>query len=297
MYIVIGASGFLGRYCIKTILEKTTESIIATYFHPLTHSLQNNNRIQWQQIDLAHINDQYDICKFYPVDASTKIIFLAMQSKPDEIYKNISYAWDINVVSVARIVNAFHNAGCLYYISSDQIYGESINGRKFIETDKYNPLNSYAQHNMLAEQLVLSRGFNVVRLSLAFGPSLDIWRPSFFDQIKSTLENGNVLDVFRDSYRSTLHPNQISNFLINLIENQNAHKEKIVNISSDDILSKYDLALLLAHKYNLNDGLVKPISVHENNTIFKYAKRANTLLLDNTLLKKLLYLDKINFEI
>jgi len=31
MYLIIGASGYLGRYCIKNVLEKTGEKIISTY--------------------------------------------------------------------------------------------------------------------------------------------------------------------------------------------------------------------------------------------------------------------------
>ena len=33
MYVVIGANGYLGRYCIKNILKHSQDHIVATYAH------------------------------------------------------------------------------------------------------------------------------------------------------------------------------------------------------------------------------------------------------------------------
>ena len=33
MYVVIGGNGFLGRYCLKNILEHSGDPIVATYAH------------------------------------------------------------------------------------------------------------------------------------------------------------------------------------------------------------------------------------------------------------------------
>ena len=102
--------------------------------------------------------------------------------------------------------------------------------------------------------------------------------------------------MFEDSYRSTLDFNQCAKLLVMLIEQCGACSEKILNIAGDDVLSKYDVALLMAEKYGLDKKLIKPISVKQNNAIFK-AKRANSAVLDNTKIKKILNLKEIKLEL
>lgn len=90
--------------------------------------------------------------------------------------------------------------------------------------------------------------------------------------------------------------NQCAYYLVSLIEKFGACPEKIVNIAGDDVMSKYDAALALADKYNLDKNLIKPISVNSLNGIFK-AKRAASSVLDNGKLKSLLNINEIHLEI
>ncbi len=293
MYLIIGASGFLGRYCIKNVLEKTNENIIATYSNSLPESALNS-RIQWQPLDITDIQKVNDFAK--QVDNDTKIIYLAAFHHPDKVEEFPETAWNINIVALANAVNAFHNAKCLYYSSTDTVYGEGNKDKKFVETDKCAPVNLYGKNKVLAEQITLAKGFNVVRFPFIFGPSLVPNRPHFFDKIKADMENGKPVEMFNDSYRSTLSFNQCANFLVDVIEKFGACDEKIINIAADDGISKYDAAIALAHKYNLDTKLVKPISVKSSNGIFK-AKRAETAVLDNTRLKTLLKLKTIQLEL
>ena len=80
------------------------------------------------------------------------------------------------------------------------------------------------------------------------------------------------------------------------MENYTSALPKCINISGDDILSKYDIGLMIARKYNCNEELIIPISMENNNQIFT-EKRANCTLLDNSLLKKILNLSEIKIEI
>lgn len=293
MYLIIGASGFLGRYCIKNVLEKTNENIIATYSNSLPESALNS-RIQWQPLDITDIQKVNDFAK--QVDNDTKIIYLAAFHHPDKVEEFPETAWNINIVALANAVNAFHNAKCLYYSSTDTVYGEGNKDKKFVETDKCTPVNLYGKNKVLAEQITLAKGFNVVRFPFIFGPSLVPNRPHFFDKIKADMENGKPVEMFNDSYRSTLSFNQCANFLVDVIEKFGACDEKIINIAADDGISKYDAAIALARKYNLDTKQVKPISVKSSNGIFK-AKRAETAVLDNTKLKTLLKLKSIQLEL
>ena len=230
------------------------------------------------------------------VDGNTKIIYLAAFHHPDKVAEFPELAWKINIIALANAVNLFGKANCLYYSSTDTVYGEGTKDRKFIETDTYAPVNLYGRHKALAEQICLTKGFNIVRFPFIFGPSLIEGRPHFFDNIKADLEAGKVVEMFSDSYRSTLSFNQCAYYLISLIEKFGSCPEKIVNIAGDDVMSKFDAAIVLANKYGLDKSLIKPVSVTQNTGIFK-AKRAASGTLDNAKLKTLLNIKEIHLEV
>lgn len=293
MYLIIGASGYLGRYCIKNVLEKTDETIVATYSEKEMPSFADK-RLDWLPLDVCDVSSMRDLSK--KTDGNTKIIYLAAFHHPDKVEEFPDIAWRINIIALANAVDIFSKAKCLYYSSTDTVYGEGSKDRKFLETDRYNPVNLYGRHKALAEQIVLTHGFNVVRFPFIFGPSIVEDRPHFFDNIKSSLEKGETVEMFSDSYRSTLSFNQCAGFLVDIMEKFGSCQEKIINIASDGIMSKYDAALFLAEKYGLDKKLIRAISVKQKNAIFK-AKRAETAVLDNTILKRLLSIDKISLEI
>ncbi|MBQ6534068.1 MAG: sugar nucleotide-binding protein, partial [Opitutales bacterium] len=204
--------------------------------------------------------------------------------------------WDINIVALANAVNLFRGAKCLYYASTDSVYGEGSKDKKFVETDKCAPVNLYGKQKALAEQICLAKGFNVVRFPFIFGTSLVEGRPHFFDKIKADLASGKPVEMFSDSYRSTLSFDQCARYLVALIEKFGSCPEKIVNIAGDDAMSKYDAALVLAEKYGLNKDLIEPVSVASTSGIFK-AKRAASGTLDNSKLKALLNIKEIHLEV
>ncbi len=293
MYLIVGASGFLGRYCIRNVLEKTDEKIIATYSNSLPLCIANP-RVDWRPLNITDFSNVNELGKL--IDCNTKIIYLAAYHHPDKVEENPEYAWNINITALANAVNAFHNAKCLYYSSTDTVYGEGRKDKKFVETDKYAPVNMYGRQKVLAEQITLAKNFNVVRFPFIFGPSMVPLRDHFFDKIKADLAAGKTVEMFDDSYRSTLSFNQCAGFLVDVIEKFGACGERVLNIAADNGMSKYDAAMVLAEKYNLNKNLIKPISVKSTNGIFK-AKRAETAVLDNTKLKQLLKLKSIELEV
>lgn len=293
MYLVVGASGYLGRYCIKNILENTSENILATYSENETPTYRND-RLEWVKLDVCNISDIETISK--RVDENTKIIYLAAFHHPDKVEEFPELAWQINIIALANAINLFGKAKCFYYSSTDTVYGEGSKDKKFIETDAYAPVNLYGKHKALAEQICLTKGFNVVRFPFIFGSSLVEGRPHFFDNIKADLESGKVVEMFSDSYRSTLSFDQCAYYLVKIIEKFGSCSEKIINIAGDDVMSKYDAAVVLADKYGLDKSLIKPISVNSTNGIFK-AKRAASGTLDNSKLKSLLGIKEIHLEV
>ena len=193
MYVVIGGNGFLGRYCIKNILEHSEDQIIATYAHG-DKPVFSSPRLEWMKLDVCD-NEELDELN-RKIDKQSKCIYLAAYHHPDKVEENPGLAWNINIVALAEAVNRLDKLGCLYYVSTDTVYGEGSNKRKFVEDDNCAPVNLYGKHKVLAEQIVLTAGLNVVRFPFIFGPSLVEDRPHFFDRIVEELKRERRLKCF-----------------------------------------------------------------------------------------------------
>ena len=95
MYLIIGASGFLGRYCIKNVLEQTKENIVATYSEKEAPDF-HNERVKWVPLDVCDVEELSRLAS--EVDEHTKIIYLAAFHHPDKVEEFPELAWKINII-------------------------------------------------------------------------------------------------------------------------------------------------------------------------------------------------------
>ena len=291
MYLVVGANGFLGSYLIKNILEKTSEKILAT---DLVCPEENRARIIWQKCDITNEDDVIRLKK-NTENEKLKVLFLAAYHHPDAVLKNPQIAWNVNVVALAKFLGIFENIDTLYYPSTEVVYGE-MKDKPFKEDSNLNPVSRYGELKTVAERMVNVAGFNVVRFPVLMGPSLLKGKKHFYDEIVETVKNGGTMEMFSDQFRSMIDFDTAAKIVISLVENREAHKYKIVNISGDEALSKYDLGVRICHANGLDPSKIIPISMDGDNKIFT-AKRAKSTLLDNSLVKEILNLNELKMRI
>ena len=294
MYCIIGANGFLGSYILKSILNKTKERIVACCRDiSLVGDTLKDERITWKNLDICDFDAVNSFCNEYK-NEDKKIVYLAAYHNPDLVEKNPRIAWNTNITALSSFLNAMENVSAFYYPSSDSVYGNSIDGKVFKEDDKTNPVNTYGKQKALAEKIVNTYGYQVVRYPFLIGTSLLSSKKHFYDYIVENLRSGDGMDMFSDSYRSTISFRQAADYLVDLIEMGDKHP--IVNISSDKALSKYDVGIIIAGKLGLDKNLVRAIKVEDSEGIF-VAKRASSTMMDNKLLKSIFKSDEINLEI
>lgn len=297
MYLVIGANGYLGRYCLQSIERLTSDNIIATSRN--INGMLNTKRVTWRQVDITSEMSFDLLIKQVEKQKKVKVIFLAAYHNPDMVQKNPEYAWNINVTCLSRCINCLSFANRLFYASSDCVYGDSKNGYHFKENDELNPVNDYGLNKCAAEALIKWHGFNVIRLPFLIAHSLVPNKMHFYDRIVNNIKQGKIVKMFKDSYRSSLNFKTAADIMIELIEK----KEKvpsILNVCGDNALSKYDIGLMIANKMDNNGGglskLIQPISIKDNVNIYE-ANRASSTLMDNTKVKEVLGIKKIDFVI
>lgn len=270
----------------------TMESIIATYGHsPGKIDLPG---IHWQQLNMEDI-DSIDTFANYvnTKEEPCKVIYLAAYHHPDEVLENFDYAWNINITGLSRFLTQVKNVSSFYYASTEMVCGESILGQVFSETDEVHPLNAYGEQKLLAEKMVLAKGYNVVRFSVLMGFGIN-GRKHFSDKIVEAVRQQKTIEMLNDTYRNMIDFDQASYFTLQLMEKYQGMQIGIVHIVGDDLITKYDMAIQLIRTYGLDISNIKPIKM-ENNTFYS-AQRAQMLCLSNYKLKRLLGLNEIHLK-
>lgn len=294
MYVIVGANGFLGSYMQKAIKEMTDENILALDVN--TSNVNNDDRTDWVNCDITKAQDIVKVNDIMKQHKDNKVIYLAAYHHPDMVEKNPRIAWNINITALSNFINTMDSIKCLFYPSTDSVYGNGGLKRHFKETDALNPVNRYGRHKAAAECLVNAYGYNVVRFPFLAAPSLLPHKEHFYDQIVNTISKGEKMEMFVDSMRSSLDFGTAASLVIRLIENYREDMPKILNVSGDDDLSKYDIGIMIAEKLGVSKDLIVPISSEQSEGIFE-AKRAKATLLDNSELKKYLGLPEIKINL
>ena len=103
------------------------------------------------------------------------------------------------------------------------------------------------------------------------------------------------MEMFEDAYKTALDFNTAVGVLVELTKSYSPEMPKVLNIAGDDVLSKYDIGLMIADKYDVSHELIVPISVKEDTKIFT-EKRADCTLMDNSAVKKVLGLTELKLK-
>jgi len=292
MYLIVGANGFLGSYLIKNILEMTNENILAT---DLNCPEESRARVAWQKCDITSEEDVISLNEKTKTESNLKVIYLPVFFNVNKNPANDKVAWNVNIISYARFLDLMENIKVFYSLSTDMLY-KIDRDVPYKEDDILSPMNDYALHKAAEERMAIAKGYNIFRLPVMMGPSLSSVKKHFYDDIVSNLKNGQKMEFFTDSWRSMIDFDTVAKTLISLINTSEAQKHPIVNVAGDECLSKYDFALRLADKYDLDKSLIVPISMDENETIWR-EKRPKKILLDNTLCKQILGLSELKINI
>lgn len=294
MYVIVGANGFLGAYMRQAIRKLTQEDILA-----LDVNIDRNDsdkKTKWLSCDITKQEDVRQVYAVLKQSSGHKVIYLAAYHHPDSVEKNPRLAWNVNVTALSDFMNTIEDVKCFFYPSTDSVYGEGGSSYHFKESDGLNPVNRYGRQKAAAECLVNAYGYNVVRFPFLIAPSLLAYKKHFYDRIAETILQGGKMEMFADSMRSSLDFGTVAELVIQLMEHYTEQMPKILNVSGDDDLSKYDIGRMIARKLHVSEELIVPISADHSEGIFE-ARRAKSTLLDNTELKKYLGLEEIKIQI
>jgi len=265
--LVIGL-GFLG----KNIAEQFTE--IGT---PVTGTNYSKPTQNTENVDITKIDSiKKCVSKIKP----SIIINCAANTKVDFLEQNSELAFSINsygAENVAKVSKEFNAK--LIQISTDSVFDG--NKGMYSEDDKANPINIYGQSKFLGEKLVSENCDNYVIVRTNFY-GYEKNGNFLFNWILKNLRSNQEIVGFDDILFTPLEVRNLSQQLHELISKDFVG---ILNLSSDEQISKFQFAMQVAENLNLNKDLIKKGNSSDMNFI---AKRPKNTSLSNNKAKKIL---------
>jgi len=294
MLAVIGASGFLGSYLVREILETTEETVVAAARR--TDCLPVHPRVIPLRCDVTDARNIAALADTMRGGGPCKVFWLAAYHNIDLVAQNPDTARAVNITALGSFLNsAAESISLLLFASTDCVYGEGSADVRFREGDPLEPVNLYGAQKAEAEALVNAHGGTAARLPFLFGPSLTA-KKHFYDVLSENMKAGKKTDTFTDSLRSSLDYGSAAALLVRLAQSAETRSlPKAVNVCGDDDLSKYDLGLMLADKLGVPREAVVPVTSAAGG-VFR-ERRALAALMDNGLLKSILGINKIKIKI
>jgi len=262
--LVTGVSGLLGNNLAYYFKDKY--DILGLY----NSTSVNIDGITTGKCDLIYPENINSIISEYKPQI---IIHCASLTNVDgcEVDKNATKK--INVFATKNIVDLVINDEDvkLIYISTDSVY-DGVKGN-YTEYDNVNPLNYYGRSKFKGELEVLKKENSIVLRTNLFGWNIQD-KNSLGEWIIDELKSGRKIKGFKDARFSTIYTLELAR-VIDIITQKNL--TGVFNCGSIDSCSKYDFALKIADRFDLDKKLVIPISI--DNFQFK-AKRGKNLSLN-----------------
>ncbi|EPR65773.1 SDR family oxidoreductase [Cyclobacterium qasimii] len=250
--LITGANGLLGQKIIKEILIEGKYTAIATGRGDCRLPTEWGGYI-YEEMDITKLSDVMDVFKVYKPDY---VIHAASMTDVDRCEVNRHACFEQNVTATLNIMKgSAHAKSHLIFISTDFIF-DGKNG-PYDELAKPNPLNYYGKTKIDTETEIQGYEYNwsIVRTNLVYGIAHDMSRSNIILWVKKGLEQNKELSLVDDQFRTPTLAEDLANGCLLIVE-KNA--TGIFNISGDELLTPYDMAIKTANFFELNaEGIKK----------------------------------------
>lgn len=175
------------------------------------------------------------------------------------------------------------NAIKLVFISTDQIFNTKKKRIKEAETPK--PTNTYGLHKFQSENYIKNNLKNYLIIRTNFFGYAPKFRKSFLNFIKSNLENKKKVYLYNNIKHTPISLHLLNKCILKIL-----YKNFVgtINISSNEIVSKYCFGLMIAKVFKLDNQFIVKTNFQKKNDS---APRPLNMSLANRKLKNLI---KIN---
>lgn len=255
--LITGSNGLLGQKLVNLFCENDYEVVAVS---------RGNNRNNYKKKYTYYNTDLIDfdtILKIINQEAPDVIINSAAMTNVDECEVRKQDCDLINVELVKQLTQVSKQKGIhLIHISTDFIF-DGKNGH-YKEDDQPNPLNYYGFSKLKSENAIVKSQirYTILRTILVYGKVDNMKADNFVIWIKNSIENKKTLTIIDDQFRMPTFVDDLSQACLLSVQKK---AYGIFNVSSNELISIYDMAIDIANTFNLDTTYIKRISTDELN--------------------------------
>ena len=185
------------------------------------------------------------------------IVHAAAMTQVDDCEQNMSLSYSVNVDGTRNLLESAEEVNSMFCLISTDFVFSGASG-PYSENDPTGAVNYYGQTKELAEQLVMSSRlhWSIARTVLLYGKADPSKRSNFIYWVKQNLEAGKHIKVVNDQIRTPTFIPDLANGIDLMIEKG---ARGIFHLSGKDILTPYQMAILIAKHLHLNEALIEPV--------------------------------------
>lgn len=251
--VITGSNGLLGQTLVNLLVaEKESYEVIG---FSRGENRSGRNDFEYVSIDITNREELFEKISRYKPDV---IVNTAAMTQVDVCEDARKECDAINVTLVEDLITVSKEFNThIIQLSTDFIF----DGEKgyYKEEDIPNPLSYYGLSKLKAEELLTKsyENYTILRTILVYGKVYDMSRSNIVLWVKKSLEEQQEITIVNDQYRMPTYVENLAEACKLVIDN---HVLGVFNVSSNELLSVYEIAQQIAEVFSLDKTLIKPIS-------------------------------------
>ena len=265
-YLITGCAGFIGANYTKYVLDKHADALVIgvdalTYAANLSalECLKKNPRFKFYQCDICDRLEMREIIKRERPDV---IVNFAAESHVDRSIDNSAPFVMTNVVGTGVLLDlalefSLHR---FHQISTDEVYGPSVDGLKFTEDDGLHPSSPYSASKAAADLLALSyhrtHGLpvSISRSSNNYGKFQHVEK--FIPRVIDFAKREEPIPIYGDgtACRDWLHVDDNCVAIDMIVRDASSSNGAIYNLSTGVLTKNIDLAKMILSSMGRDDS-------------------------------------------
>ncbi|KRP29589.1 SDR family oxidoreductase [Polaribacter sp.] len=249
--VITGSNGLLGQSLVNLLLKYKNDYQVIGF----SKGANRSGREDFDYISIDITNEENLKKRLLEINPDAIINTAAMTQVDDcETYKKECDVLNVDVVKWLKEVSEIINCHVIH-LSTDFIF-DGIKGN-YKETDLPNPLSYYGNSKLKSEEIFLNStiDFTILRTILVYGKVFDMSRTNIVIWVKEMLENGNEITIVNDQFRM---PTYVEDLALACKISIDKKATGIFHISSNTLMSVFEITQTIADVFGLNKKLIKP---------------------------------------
>ena len=240
--IIIGASGLIGGYILKTLIQSGVQAS-GTYRSQYLEGLF--------QLDIRNPDE---VNRFFQLYEPAVVYLPAASANVDWCELHREEAYKTNVIGLSHVIHAInHVCAKLVYFSSDYVFdGKS---GPYQEEDLPNPICEYGKQKLIAEHCIATQAhdFLIIRTTGVYG--IELQKKNFIYRLVDFLKTNREIEVPVDQVGTPTYAPNLAQAVIELVKQD---RSGLYHVSGSKVANRYEFATAAAKAFNLDYKLIKP---------------------------------------